>query len=152
MRTTPATLFVMALCATACGKGVDESLLACADETLGSRTGSPVAEGTLQGVEGVDTANLDSASLATSRPEVHFAWQAPRRGAFRITTLGSNFDTVLTVNDGCGGTQLLFNDDAGSDLHSELTLEAPGRESYLLTILGYTWADYGDYVLNIEGE
>ena len=42
-----------------------------------------------------------------------FTYQAPEAGNYLVHTVGSQFDTVLSVFDGpCGGNRIVCNDDA----------------------------------------
>jgi hypothetical protein len=67
---------------------------------------------------------------------------------FCVDTSGSNFDTVLYVNQGeCGAAEnLACNDDAGG-LQSQVEIQAVPRTSYFIFVDGFSRA--GNYQLNI---
>src|SRR4030095_4547157 len=55
----------------------------------------------------------DATSLSPSR-SVWYQWQAPSSGSVTITTLGSDFDTIIAVYSGStlgGLSRIVFNDD-----------------------------------------
>ncbi|MGD8787385.1 MAG: serine protease [Phycisphaerales bacterium] len=66
-----------------------------------------------------------------------------------ISLLDSEFDTTLAIYDGCGGTELACNDDAGWEVQSEITMQVEGGFSYFIRIAGYDH-ETGDYVLTIS--
>ena len=47
-------------------------------------------------------------------------WTAPNDGTYYIDTVGSDFDTVLYILDGCEGEELACNDDDGSLLAGQM--------------------------------
>lgn len=122
--------------------------------THGVYTGSTVnASGSADGV-----AACDSPAFA---PAVWFRYTAPLTGNVRLTTCGSNFDTVLAVfNDGsCGNNinnMVMCNDDAptgmlcGGTLNRESAMMLPvtAGTSYLIRLGGFNSAT-GDYQLNV---
>jgi subtilisin family serine protease len=63
-----------------------------------------------------------------------------------ISTDGSNFDTTLAVFDACGGTELACDDDGGSGLNSQITIDLTAGQTYQIRIAGYG-GGVGDYAL-----
>ena len=64
--------------------------------------------------------NHDVASCGgADAPDITFFYVAPRAGTYTIDTIGSNFDTVLSVRD-AGGAEVACNDDIipGGDTQS----------------------------------
>jgi|GEM_PF-1597082 len=58
-----------------------------------------------------------------------FKFTAPCAGLVTIDTFGSSFDTVLSVEDQCGGTQLACNDDAGATLQSLVEVQVAAQQA-----------------------
>ena len=63
------------------------------------------------------------ASRTTDSKTVWFRYVANFTGSLRVTTTGSNYDTVLTAYPGTTsvGSELACNDDSGASLQSEIT-------------------------------
>lgn len=75
-------------------------------------------------------------------------WTAPFEGVFEINTIGSNFDTVLTVFEGlCGGPVLECNDDS-LQLWSRVTVKLAGGTPLTISVEGLG-AQTGSIELNI---
>ncbi len=87
-----------------------------------------------------------------ARRTVWWKWSAPGPGTMTVTTLGSNFDTVLGVHTGSsisGLTTLAFNDDVQSGVvrTSSVTLNGTGGTTYYIAVDG--WDGYfGTIALN----
>ncbi len=69
-------------------------------------------------------------------------------GAFSISLCGSAFDTTLAVYDGCGGTQLVCNDDFCSS-QSQVSVSLTGGHTYFIRIAGYGGGT-GSYTLTVS--
>jgi hypothetical protein len=83
---------------------------------LGGMTGSPVASGTLpSGASGLSNSCGGVGAAAV------FRWTPPSPGEYRISTTGSNFDTVLDARYACEGPPFACDDD-GDGLQSVLHL------------------------------
>jgi len=115
--------------------------------TLGDAvfTGSTVGSG--NDIE-TDCGNGGSADMVVQ-------WAAPADGSYEIDTIGSNFDTLLQVQDACDSTAFLAcNDDAGAGdigLRSRLTVgPLTAGQVVLIVIEGYSASDAGDYIVNIH--
>lgn len=59
---------------------------------------------------------------------------------------GSGFDTIITVFDACGGTEVTSNDDS-CGLQSEVSWASDGVTTYLIRVEGFNGAS-GDYELS----
>lgn len=88
----------------------------------------------------------------TAERSVWYSWTAPRAGVYRITTAGSDFDTVLAVYRGKSLDKLrpiAGDDDADRAAGSSIvTLRAPARATYLIAVDGYQGAT-GNITLSI---
>ena len=77
---------------------------------------------------------------------VWYAWTAPTNGIAAFNTVGSGFDTVLSVwtttNGLCGPTltNIVADDDSGGNSTSALTFPAVAGTTYRICVEGY---DYG---------
>lgn len=81
---------------------------------------------------------------------IWYRWTAPATGYFRITTLGSNFDTMLQISTGTSVDALLViitNDDDQTET-SKVSIHAQQGVEYQIAIHGYK-AAMGSTVLNI---
>lgn len=93
--------------------------------------GSPVGFDTTQ-------ATTDGAANCgfNSGFEVWYAYTAPSSGTAVFSTCGSAFDTVLSILDGCGGTELACNDDA-CGLQSQINFAVTQGVTYIVRVAGY---------------
>lgn len=126
------------------GTGVgDGPSNACADAPAvgdGTFTGSNEGAGTDQ------TASCGGGGTA----DVWWRYIAPGDGLVVIDTCGSDFDTVLSVYDACGGEELACNDDyAECGNNSCVTLDVLASESHYVRVAGCA-VQTGNIVLNIE--
>lgn len=82
--------------------------------------------------------------------EQHYSFVAPYTGIFSFDTLGSAFDTVLSVHDqDCFGTELICNDDNnGVASHVEIALTS--GQQVTIRIDDYA-SGGGDYILRTFG-
>jgi len=119
-------------------------------------TNAPVvSEGTYSG--NTDSASNDGTSscpAAATSPDVWFAYQASSNGVANARTgpgLGTDFDTALAVFDGCGGNEIVANDDAYQDGIgiSEVSWEVMANQVYLIRVAGSA-GDTGNYALEIR--
>ncbi|MCE2966501.1 MAG: TolB family protein [Phycisphaerales bacterium] len=69
-------------------------------------------------------------------PDVYFRFIPPCTGTYTFDTVGSNFDTVLTVLSSCGGTIITCNDDT-SGLTSQVSFAANANQSYIIRVSGF---------------
>ena len=83
---------------------------------------------------------------------VWFTWTAPATGAYSLSTVGSDFDTLLAVDTGntVGAlTQLAANDDAGTNATSILAFNATAGQTYHFAVDGFGGA-IGNYTLRLQ--
>ena len=119
----------------------------CAEYDLGGDLGWSVASGTTSGMGDDYLASCGS----SSGPEVAYLWTAPFSTEYTFNLEGSDYDTVLYALAadayGCGGTELVCNDDA-IGLQSSITLSLSAGAEVVLGIDGFS-GNSGNYVLNI---
>jgi len=123
--------------------------VSCNATDLGTATGASVASGST--ASGSDDDMMSSCAVA-SQVEDEFTWTPPFNGTFVIETIGSDFDTVVSVRDtDCSGAELDCDDQAELTNQSRLWLAADTNDTYLISVDGYdsSGASVGSYVLNI---
>ncbi|MBX3407254.1 MAG: hypothetical protein KF869_10860 [Phycisphaeraceae bacterium] len=86
-------------------------------------------------------------------PDVWFSWTPLCTGNIIIDTVGSNFDTVLSVHSACPTTgqanTIVCNDDAtGLGLQSLVTFNYVRGQTYLIRVTGYAGAA-GQFALRV---
>lgn len=78
-------------------------------------------------------------------------YTAPEAGDYRITTAGSDFDTVLYVHTGCDGGELGCNDDAGEGQQSEVLITLEQGQQIAVGVGSFGGrAETGSATLSIE--
>jgi len=100
-----------------------------------------------------DTEEVDEPAQSGPINSAWWSWTAPSTGIVTFDTQGSNFDTWLSVYNGFSLPNLTlidFNDDVipGSDLTSQVSLNATAGETYQIAIDGWS-SNTGDIQLNI---
>lgn len=80
-------------------------------------------------------------------PDVQLEYTAPQAGTFVFDTVGSDFDTTLSILDSCDAAQIRCNDD-WVGLRSQLVHTLAEGESIVLSVDGFSNED-GDFVLNV---
>ncbi|MEO0601162.1 MAG: hypothetical protein AAF211_06985, partial [Myxococcota bacterium] len=66
--------------------------------------------------------------------DTSFEFTPPANGNYRFDTVGSSFDTVLSIDEGgCGGPELACNDNTQA-LQSEITASLLGGTSYIIHV------------------
>lgn len=81
-------------------------------------------------------------------PERVIRWTAPAAGTYVVDTMGSSYDTILSVRSDCDGGEIACDDDIdGGDLDSALTIELLEDESVLIVVDGSNGS--GDFVLHV---
>lgn len=94
-----------------------------------------------------DTASCSS----TVGPDVAYALQLPVPvQSLQVDTIGSQFDTVLTVRDLTCATQLACDDQSGGSSTSKITMTNVSPGSYAIIIDGW-FGSSGAYTLNVRG-
>jgi hypothetical protein len=108
----------------------------------------------LSGLSAARTGDTNlGASLETGEPAVMdgaptgrsiwYRWTAPSSGSLSLDTSGSSFDTLLGVYTGStvgALSEVAVNDDAASDLTSDLITEVVGGATYWIRVDGYAGA------------
>ena len=127
----------------------DGAVAACMARDLGSALGTAVATGNTD----TGTTSFAGGCGGDEAPESALTWTAPAAGAYTFSTEGTDFDTVLYVNDGaCDGTELDCNDDspdANGDLWSAVTVTLRSGQRVAVFVDGYG-SKSGDWTLNIN--
>lgn len=118
---------------------------ACADGgDLGIATGNAVATGSTVGA-----ANDFSPSCQAGGADVLYTWTPPTSGAYTFSLAGSSYDTVLAIaSGGCGGVELVCNDDSGG-LQSQASANLTAGQTVVIAIDGYNGAT-GSYTLAVN--
>jgi pre-peptidase len=78
---------------------------------------------------------------------VWFKWTAPGSGTATVNTLGSGYDTVLTVYD--GRTEVDCNDDAQGGTQSIVVFNAVEGTTYYFEVAAYDGNDPGTAQLEV---
>ena len=86
---------------------------------------------------------------AANSPDDWYAYSPAATGSVTVSLCGSGYDTVLSVVNGCGGTQVVCNDDF-CDLISQVTFAATAGSRYLIRVSGYNGST-GAFTLNLNG-
>lgn len=100
----------------------------------------PLSLGVVHGSTAV--ASGDGSSVcdsSVSPPDAWYRFVAPCTGVATFNTLGSAFDTILSVHSGCpnaGGSEIACNDDT-SGVTSVVSLPVQRDDVYLIRIAGY---------------
>ncbi len=86
---------------------------------------------------------------------VWFLWRAPYSGRFIVSTVGSDFDTLLAIYKGSslsGLNSVASNDDAQMNVRASwLTINAINNEEYYIAVDGFNGAS-GNIVLTIKSD
>ena len=88
----------------------------------------------------------------TNAPDATFLYSVPSTGRYTFDTIGSSFDTLLSIRGGtCTGLERGCNDDIDmANQQSLVTLELESAELLLIAVDGYGMAS-GSFTLNIAG-
>lgn len=117
----------------------------CADDELGSPVGAAIATGTTLGA-GDD---YTSECSYYDSEDVAWLWTAPADGVYTFDTIGTSFDTILSVEQGdCSGTEIGCDDDT-TGLLSEVSVALFAGEEVVVQVEGYDDVEAGDYTLNV---
>ena len=82
-------------------------------------------------------------------PDMAFEWVAPLSDYFRFHTLGSSFDTVLYLRDGCDGDEIACNNNAVGVASSEV-IEHFDKGSRAIVVVDGNAGEYGEFALGVE--
>jgi hypothetical protein len=118
----------------------------CPDRDLGAATGRAVASGNNSAAP-----SRYRASCAGLARDVVMVWTTPADGDYVFETVGSSFDTVLTLSAGrCTEAELACSDDLGGGvLQSRLTRRVVQGEVLTVVVGGFRGRT-GDWSLSIE--
>jgi hypothetical protein len=143
-----------------CGDGIDQDCdldvdcddADCASNPLCLTCGDfALAAGAPQTVFG-STSGVTNDSVGTcgggAAQDETWLWTPTAAGTYTIDTVGSVYDTVLYVLDGCAGAQLACNDDFVG-LQSRLTVSLSAGQTVLIVVDGYSSTSVGSYTLNV---
>ncbi|MBX2796695.1 MAG: putative metal-binding motif-containing protein [Myxococcales bacterium] len=92
---------------------------------------------------------LGSCALDGQGEDLSIQWVAPSTGTYELSTEGSGFDTVLYVLDGCGGQEVVCNDDHDKVEQSLVALEAQEGAVYLIVVDGRA-SGGGSFELSVQ--
>ncbi len=101
-------------------------------------------------------ATFDGPGLCMTGPNIWYCYTATCTGQVTVSLLGSDFDTMLAVYQGCdcyptADDLIECNDDAASSKQSQVIFAATEGEQYLIEVGGYG-NETGQGVLNISCE
>jgi hypothetical protein len=84
--------------------------------------------------------------------DVSHTWTVPMDGTYVINTDGSDFDTILLVEEGlcANGLEIDCDDDAGMGTQSQLKLALTAGQELTIVVDGFNDGAAGNYVLNIS--
>ncbi|MCA9537425.1 MAG: PPC domain-containing protein [Myxococcales bacterium] len=86
-------------------------------------------------------------------PEQVFTFTLDAPAFVTLATLGTEFDTVLSVSTACGGgMEVACDDDGGEALDSRVEFAAEAGVEYFVVVHGYSADEIGDIVLTFSGE
>jgi len=86
----------------------------------------------------------------TGAPDIAFRFTAPEAGQYEFTTLGSSFDTLLSIRAGCDGAELACNDDVGGRVtQSSVEVGLEACQTILIVVDGYNASASGDVIVNV---
>lgn len=126
-------------------------LAGVANDTCANAT--PIAEGaTLGNNVGAGPDDAEASCAADSNHDVWFQYTATCSGPLRAETTGSalapNNDTVLSVFEACGGTEIACDNDGGAGLLSSLVFTTEAEFDYFLRVAG-AGSNVGDITLTL---
>ncbi|MES2642988.1 MAG: hypothetical protein V4850_26120 [Myxococcota bacterium] len=123
----------------------EEAASCGSDGDLGSALGYALASGTTTG--GGDEFIPGCGSASAGMEDLSYMWMAPEDGTFTVNTVGSSFDTILTVLTSDCSSELACDDDGGGFATSTETFDAVAGEMFVFVVDGYSTS--GDYVLSV---
>lgn len=117
---------------------------------LGSRSGfNQSFRGSTEGLKNQFTRSTEEqCRVGSSAPDFNLFFIPQEEGLFTWSTLGSQFDTTLTVVDCSSGRALACNDDSGGQLTSFLQVRMKANNPYRVVIDGYSSMRGGEFNLN----
>ncbi|MBA3539088.1 MAG: hypothetical protein H0T79_05630 [Deltaproteobacteria bacterium] len=109
---------------------------------------APVTNGTTVGL-----ANnlMPGCSLSSSAPDKTYALSLPVPVAsMQIDTIGSGYDTQLSLRDASCATLIVCDDDSGGSLRSKIVQTNMAAGNYAIEVDGYS-SSSGTFILNVKG-
>ena len=84
-------------------------------------------------------------------PDVAFSVRFDQAQTIVFDTVGSDFDTVLSIRTNCGSelSEIDCNDDTEGRLTSRIQLRAQPGQEYIVVVHGYNDVARGNVVLNV---
>jgi hypothetical protein len=107
--------------------------------------GSNPFDNRFAGTEGTSSCGFGG---STGFSDVYFSFVAPAANTYRFDTCGT-FDTQLSIEDGCGGTELACNDDS-CGLSSALSIALTAGQNVRVRVAGWDAASQGAGNLNVS--
>lgn len=168
---------------TACADTEDTAFMACADvpmaygeqitmcveaDVVGTTASTCPENATASMMTGTAVFTGDTTGAGSDRPtqscrdsffcdalaaDRAYQWTAPADGTYEFDTDGSLFDTVLSLTDGCTGSELACNDDDEDmmiGLRSRLSLEMTMGQTVIVHVAGCASFDAGTFQVNIN--
>jgi hypothetical protein len=114
---------------------------ACTELDIGSALGN-VANGSTVGEDEDLTQSCGAGGV-----DFVLRFVAPAAATFQFDTIGSGYDTVLSLHDTCGGAAVACNDDF-SGLQSQVSYAMAAGQQVLIAVSGYA-GNTGNWTLNI---
>lgn len=144
--------------------GEDDVPGECPEISLGSDVGEELATGTVGRGEGEwefcegaggsdDDADSGWGRRDWSGKDVTLSWTAPDSGAYTAHTMGSGYDTTLTMLEGgCNGRAVDCDDDGARGLRSAIRFDAVAGTEYVFVLDAYDTSERGGWVFSlVEG-
>lgn len=124
----------------------------CAEINLGSAIGIAVLQDTLEGrIDSWSPGDCTSLGSGQGAPDISISWTAPADGVYRISTLGSEADTVLTIfPSNCEADQeLVCHDDLPGVSTSAVLLQIDAEQSVTIVVSAFDEEDAAPFRLHI---
>lgn len=119
----------------------------CPDEDIDSDLPADVAGATLAAVDKLDSP--DEACPDDGSPDYAIEWTAPADGTYDFDLSGSDYDTVLYLQEAaCGGDQIACNDD-NFGVQSFLSVDLVEGQTIIIVVSGY-FGSSGNFTLAID--
>lgn len=86
----------------------------------------------------------------TGAPDIAFAFTASEAGTYEFNTVGSPFDTLISIRSDCAGEELACNDDvSGMVRQSSVEVDLTACQTVLVIVDGYGPDESGNVVVNV---
>ena len=146
------SLLVFALafgCDTPSGDGCAAPAAMCVSDVLGPIPGQ-LAGSTVDASD--DFGGSDCGDGGDGVPDVAYAFVAPEAGIYRFETVGSDFDTMLSIRESCGGAELACNDDiARGNVQSRVEVTLAACQEVTVVVDGFSPREVGEVRLAVSG-